>query len=280
MQKSVARRVALASITIFAGLIAATAVADEVDGVANYAYSVFIGTGVYKIDDRTIYILRVPAAFDLREPDYETGKIGLRLLIPFSVGVTNYDSIDDIPDLSVNDLQSVTITPGIEGQIPFRRNWLLKPFVQAGLGWDMKSSANSIVWGAGSRARGWYGDNEKWIIGGEFLYANNNPKREDDPQTSFFRVGLGAEYKYQSKWLVFGRQLSWHGRLLHYEFSNAVNLNPPIEEIRIERSTEVGISFGLNPPINLLGYKFRQGGIGYERAGDVKAIKFFTTFPF
>ena len=256
------------------------ALAAEEDGIANYAYSVFIGTGAYRIGDRTIYLLRIPGAFDLSEPDYDSGKIGWRLLLPFTVGVTNFDDIEDIPELTVNDLQSMTIAPGVEAQIPFQPNWLLKPFVQAGLGWDMKSSSNSFIYGLGSRLRGWYGDNQQLLLGGEFLWAGNNPKKQEEPDSNFTRIGLGLEYKYQTPWYVFDRHVSLHGRLIHWEYVNAANLEPPIEPIRIERSTEVGISFGLNPGINILGYNFRQGGIGYERSDEFKAVKLFTTFPF
>jgi len=256
------------------------ALAAEEDGIANYAYSVFIGTGAYRIGDRTIYLLRIPGAFDLSEPDYDSGKIGWRLLLPFTVGVTNFDDIEDIPELTVNDLQSMTIAPGVEAQIPFQPNWLLKPFVQAGLGWDMKSSSNSFIYGLGSRLRGWYGDNQQLLLGGEFLWAGNNPKKQQEPDSNFTRLGLGLEYKYQTPWYVFDRHVSLHGRLIHWEYVNAANLEPPIDPIRIERSTEVGISFGLNPGINILGYNFRQGGIGYERSDEFKAVKLFTTFPF
>jgi len=252
----------------------------EEEGVANYAYSVFIGTGAYRIGDRTIYLLRIPAAFDLTEPDYESGKIGWRVLLPFSVGVTNFDDFEDIPELTIDDLQSMTFAPGIEAQIPFQPNWLLKPFAQAGLGWDMKSSSNSLIYGLGSRLRGWYGDNQRLLLGGEFLWAGNNPKKDEEPDTNFTRLALGLEYKVETPWNVFDRDLSFHGRLIHYEYLNAANLEPPKDSVRIERATEVGISFGLNPGINILGYNFRQGGIGYERSDEFKAVKFFTTFPF
>jgi hypothetical protein len=67
----------------------------EEEGVPNYAYSVFAGTGVYKIDDRRIYILRVPMKFDLKKIDYEAGeKYGLRLLLPVSVGITDFEDAE------------------------------------------------------------------------------------------------------------------------------------------------------------------------------------------
>ncbi len=249
------------------------------DSNFNYAYSVFVGTGVYRAEDQTIFILRVPAAWTLREPDFDTGQIGWRFLLPFSVGVANFDELEDIPELRFDDLKTLTATPGVEVQIPFSSNWLLKPFGQAGAGTDLDSDDYSVVLGAGTRVRGVFGEGERWIVGGEFLWARNRPSR-DLETTSFTRWGIGFEYKQPTNWQLFDRRLSFHGRILHYYFANPVNFDENNRRFEIDRSTEIGISFGIDRPINILGYKFRQGGIGYERSGEYNAIKFFTRFPF
>jgi len=245
----------------------------------NYAYSVFVGTGAYRIEDQTIYVLRVPLRWDLRGPDHEEGKIGYRLLMPFSVGVTNFDSIDELPGLEFESLQTMSVTPGVELQIPVLKRTLVKPFIQAGLSWDMKTSANSRIMGAGSRFRTTYGYDDQWILGGEFLYARNNPNK-DNPTTSFARWGFGGEYKYTTNWYPFGHRVSWHARMLLYHFSNPTNFENEKEIFNFDNAAEVGVSFGINPPIYIFGYAFRQGGIGYEQSDEFKAIKLFTTFPF
>ena len=51
---------------------------DEPEDVINYAYSGWIGSGFYKIGDRTVYLLRGPFSYTLREADSE--KWGLALL--------------------------------------------------------------------------------------------------------------------------------------------------------------------------------------------------------
>jgi hypothetical protein len=260
--------------------ISPSANALEEEGTANYAYAVFVGTGKYRIGDRSIYVLRAPLAFVLKDPDFETRQIGYKLLVPAAVGLTDFDTIDELPDLRVGDVQTGSVVPGLEAQIPVRENWLIKPFGQAGLGWDMKNSDNSFVWGAGSRTRAWFGSNEKWLIGGELLWAGNHPKREDEPNTSFSRWSVGTEYKLQTNWRPFGHRVSFHGRLIGWWYKDVVEFLAPPKESEIRRTTEVGLSFGINPPINMLGYKFRQGGIGYEFSDELKAVKLFTTFPF
>lgn len=270
----------LAALCCVLVLQAASAQESGQEGITNYAYSVFAGTGRYNIGDRVIYVLRLPMAMDLRKPDYETKTTGFRLLFPAAVGITDFADISDIPELDLNDLQTMTFTPGLEAQFPVKENWLIKPFGQAGLGWDLTSSSNSFVWGLGARTRAWFGDNDRWLIGGELLWAGNNPKYDNEPTTRFSRIAIGAEYKWQTNWQPFGYRVSWHTRLIQWIYTDAFNLEPPIEEVNIDNSTEIGVSFGINPPINIFGYKFRQGGIGYERSDEFRAIKLFTTFPF
>jgi hypothetical protein len=266
---------------LLACLLSAVTVTTHAEtGTANYAYSIFVGTGKYRVGDRTIYSIRLPLAFTLKEADYDTGRFGYKFLLPMAVGITNFDSFEDLPELSIDSLQTMSVTPGLEMQIPVKANWQIKPFAQAGLGWDMTTSSNSLIWGVGARTRAWFGDNEKWLVGGEFLWAGNDPKYEDEPNTNYSRIGMGAEYKWQTNWSPFGYRVSWHGRLIQNFFTQEVTYETPPEKVTIQNSTEVGLSFGIDPPINILGYKFRQGGIGYERADGIRAIKFFTTFPF
>ena len=50
----------------FWGLNSARA-SDKPEDVINYAYSSWIGSGFYKIGDRTVYLLRGPFSYGLRE---------------------------------------------------------------------------------------------------------------------------------------------------------------------------------------------------------------------
>ncbi|RLA40412.1 MAG: hypothetical protein DRR06_17505 [Gammaproteobacteria bacterium] len=254
--------------------------AENVDGVADYAYSVFVGTGKYSIQDRTIYVLRVPLEFDIYEFDYGPDKkLGLKLLAPGAIGVTNFDSFEELPELDVNDIQTLSFVPGLELSIPLNEHWQLKPFAQIGFGMDTKSDSESFIWGAGVRSRATYGDDSRWMLGGEFLWAGNNPNGGDST-TSFSRLGLGVEYKIPTNISVFERSISWHLRAFQWYFSDTKTFREPLLPFKLNNSTEVGISFGLDRPIRMLGYDFSQFGVGYEWSGDFEAITVFTTFPF
>jgi len=259
-------------------LCATDAIAQQVSGNANFAYSVFTGTGRYSVRDRTIYSLRVPLFFDGKVADYEKRQVGYRFLLPFSAGITNFDKFEDLPDLKIKNLDTITVAPGLEVIIPVKANWDIKPFAHGGFGWDTKSSANSLLWGVGARTRTWF-DDKKWLLGGEILFAGNDAGSEAS-RSRFSRIGAGAEYKWQTNWRLFGKRLSFHPRLIQWFYVNPVDIEKPRFEEKLRHATEVGLSVGIDKPINILGYEFSQGGIAAEKGDDYRAIKLYTVFPF
>ena len=275
LQRFIAPLVALAI-----ALCSCLTFADRVDGVADYAYSVFVGTGKYSIQDRTIYIFRAPLEFDLYEIDTKTNKqLDLKLLIPVAIGVTNFEKLDELPELDVSDIQTLSFAPGLELSVPLNEHWQIKPFAQVGYGMDAKSDSESFIWGTGARTRATYGEASRWLVGGEFLWAGNNPSGSA-ATTSFSRLGLGVEYKIPSNLVIFNRAISWHLRAFQWYFSDAVIFKEPVLPFKLNHATEVGVSFGLDRPIRILGYDFTQLGVGYEWSDGFEAVTFFTTFPF
>jgi hypothetical protein len=249
-------------------------------GTPNFAYSIFAGTGVYEINDRTIYVIRAPLSFDLVEIDAENKQTtGVRLLVPFAVGVTQFEDDDDIDDFNAEDIQSFSIVPGLEIPIALSSEWQLSPFAQIGVGIDAKSDSASAIWGSGVRTRWQPATAPNWLFGGEFLWAGNNPNN-DQSATDFTRWGLGTEYRQETEQVLFGRKLSWHFRLMQWYFSDAIEFEQPQKTFELNSATEVGVSVGVNKPFNILGYQAQQLGIGYEWADNYRAITFFTTFPF
>jgi hypothetical protein len=255
--------------------------AQETDkGFANYAYAIFVGTGKYDVGDRTIYVIRAPMYWNLVEPDFESRRTGYRLLLPASIGITDFDDFSDLPELDIDTLQTLVFTPGLELQIPLEANWLLKPFAQAGMGWDLKSSSQSFIWGAGGRTRAWFDDDQRWLVGGELLFSGNKPNSGDDNDSRFSRISVGAEYKWQTNQAIFGRRLAWHARLIQYIYADKADFPPPPDTEQLGRSTEVGISASIDPPITVFGFDYSQWGVSYEKSDLGAAIKLITTFPF
>lgn len=270
---------------LFLGLVrlglAQSGPTDELEGIPNYSFSVFVGTGYYRLDDRRVFVLRMPMTWTLTEPDAEREQPGVTVLLPVTAGVVNFDEFSDIPELSLDDLATLSFVPGLELKYPVNEELALRPFIQAGQGWDLKSSRTTFVWGVGLRGRyeTAHGPLSNWTFGGEFLAAGNEPDNED-PNTRFSRLGAAAEYRHPLNWTFFGRSTSLHSRLLGYYYMNDANFVPPIESTRLDYSVEFSLSLGVTPPFEYLGISMGQFGVGYKIGDDLRAITLVASFPF
>ena len=253
----------------------------ELEGIPNYSYAVFVGTGYYRLDDRRLFVLRMPFSWRLREPDVETRGLGVKLLLPVAMGITNFEKIEDVPELNIDDLATVSFVPGVQLEYPATADWAIKPFLQAGAGWDANSSGTTFVWGGGLRTsyQPRIGETSPWTIGGEYLLAGNNPDT-DDPNTRFSRLGGGLEYRHAMGWTFFNRRTFLHTHLVGYYYLNDVDFLPPRETIQLDHSIEIGLSLGIDPPLEYLGISLDQFGLGYKIGDDLRAITLIGSFPF
>jgi len=250
------------------------------DAVPNYSYAVFAGSGIYRLDDRKIFIGRMRFSRAWREPSAESGSPGIRFLLPVTVGITDFEDFDDIPNLTVDDLATLSFVPGVELEYVLRKNLSIKPFAQAGLGWELDDGDSTFVWGAGARARLTVPRAKSaWVLGGELLLAGNVPG-DDEPSTDFTRMGLGLEYEFPLRWKMWGRQTSLHAQLIGYHYFNEAEFNSPRRDIMLDDIIEIGLSFGFDPAVKFLGIPVRQLGLGYKYSPDVNAITLVTSFPF
>ncbi len=262
------------------GRVAAqTAGASDLRGDNSYSYAVFLGTGFYKFDDRRLFLLRIPVSWQLRElkPD----QMGIKLLLPVAVGIQNFDKLDDIPGLDIDDVQTISFVPGVELQFLPLPRWEVKPFFQGGVGWDPDAGTADFIYGLGARTnyiipRG----NAEIKVGGEYLLAGD--KADDGGSSNINRVSLGIEYKHPIRWSLFNRQTSMHWRLIGYNYIGGFTVKsfPDTESYEIDSELEIGFALSIDPVLKILGIPASHLGLGYRIGEHSRAIVVETTFPF
>ncbi|MEJ2719787.1 MAG: hypothetical protein P8181_01420 [bacterium] len=119
----------------------------------NYAFATQIGSGIYRVDGRTVHIYRVSLARRFRYPDPDSW--GLRLVIRTTLGFYSLSFEDviggDLPDR----FQTLSIVPELEFEAPVMRDyWRLLPFVAAGGGQDFQGGEFNFIFAAG--VRNWF----------------------------------------------------------------------------------------------------------------------------
>jgi hypothetical protein len=203
-------------------LVAQSAGALDVRADTSYSYAVFIGTGLYKLDDRKIFVLRIPVSWQLRElkPD----QMGVKLLMPLAIGIQNFDKLEDFLGFQLGDVQTISFVPGVELQFLPLPRWEVKPFAQGGVGWDPDAGTTDFIWGLGARTNYVIPRGQSQIrVGGEYLLAGD--RAEDGGSSNINRFSLGVEYKHPIRWSLFNRQTFMHWRLIGYNYIGGLTVN-------------------------------------------------------
>ena len=138
----------------------------------NYAYSNYLGTGIYSAADRSVKVLHLPFRYTLRETTQDKG--GLRLRLPVTVGVVDIDYFDQIFPTLPDRFETLTFVPGIQYIHQVNDYWRLSPFVDFGMGHDFATDNNAYVYGAGVNSLFVFKYNTFNLeIYNEFLFAGN-----------------------------------------------------------------------------------------------------------
>ena len=147
--------------------------AQEESPSLHWAFSSFLGTGWYQIDDsRTAYILRMPPRQTVRESWFKTREdrgIGIEIKYTTTLGIISFDDIPNVIDSA--DVGTFSFTPGVELEIPVTRDFYLRPFGHFGWGKEFEKDSEAWIWFGGikSRYRFPQNDNDLAIIGGSLV---------------------------------------------------------------------------------------------------------------
>ena len=245
----------------------------------NYAYANYLGTGFYSVADRTAKVFHLPFRYTLREtgPD----KVGLRLRLPVTIGVIDFDYFDPIFPTVPDRFETLTFVPGIQSIYQVNDNWRLSPFIDFGIGHDFETDNNAYIYGAGLNSLFVF-KYEKFNleIYNEFLFAGNTTDI-DGVRNEFSRFQTGINFQFPLDFKAWGRDPAISVYYLNYIYFNRLEflryLNEPIE---IAVQNEVGITFDTTPDMKLVGIPFSRIGLGYRFGNDVDVVRLVFGIPF
>lgn len=257
--------------------VAQTPAVTEAPRSINHGYAVFVGTGWYELDDRRIFVFRIPAAWQLRE--LKQGQMGIKLLMPVAIGIHNFDTLD-VADFDIDDVGTISFVPGVELQFKPGPRWEVKPFGQAGAGWEDDGDVD-LIYGLGTRTNYTIPSGDAaYVFGVEYLLAGDDD--EFGPDTNIHRLALGFEYKHPVKWSLFGRQTSMHYRIIGYNYIGGLEVRtfPESQNYEIDAELRLGFAVSINPGLKIIGIPFSHLGLGFRYSEHSRAIAFETKFPF
>src|SRR5262249_17011339 len=159
----------------------------------NWYYSSVFGTGVYTAGDQTVSVLQIPFGHELKAPSAD--EWGLKIVVPVSLGFYNFKFDQLLEGETPSSVGTASIFPGIEGQIPVTSNWRLKPYANAGWGWDLTNGGGALIYAAGLKslvglpvAR-----SVEVSLGNQLTLAGYSPEGGSNQPLGIFVAGLNVE---------------------------------------------------------------------------------------
>jgi hypothetical protein len=272
------RRSSIGAIVAVGLLLSGSSVAqaqteDPSEELMNWAFANRLGSGVYHVSGRTVWILRIPVSVTLR--DLEDHPWGMVLKFPVTFGFYDFKP-SDLVEVGLPDrVGTLTFVPGIEFHIPIRPNWTLIPLAEAGAGKDFEGGEAVGIFSIALKSRVTFAsDPWDFLVGNEVAYSRQS-RSVDSPADDFgsFEVGFEAKHSLGVEWR--GSELDYGLFTNNFFYFNSLEfVVPGGDSVKVNAEYEVGFTFGSRTPIKIWGIKLPRLGLSWRRSNEVGAIRF------
>jgi len=250
---------------------------EDTGNLVHFSYATLLGTGVYRLDDRTVAVFRAPLGWSIREPTAD--KFGIDFKLPVAVGFYDFDVLEDLIPAG-DQLSTISVAPGLALQFLLGERWRLEPAVYTGLGYDMSNDEAAWIYGGGLSAL--YEiplEYPRMNFGTAVLMSGYIP---DDGGSDFItRWSMGVDSSFLTPLEVWDRRVFLGGHVIGYYYLDKVQFETIGEgPIEISAELEFGLFFGTEPALKVFGIEINRLGAGYRFSEEGDALVFFASFPF
>ncbi|HUG72114.1 MAG TPA: hypothetical protein VMK82_01705 [Steroidobacteraceae bacterium] len=267
-----------AALTLGFALATVCAVAGEDAAVStiNHAFATELGTGVYDMGGRSIFVIRFAPERQLRAAGERSP--GIRLVLPLAAGSFDFNPFDtlqaDVPDR----VDSFSVMPGIEFDIAQESAWVFTPWLRAG-GSFSEGQADGLLYGLGARLT-WAGELDGVELTRLHGIALMNIDYHGTPADDRFLRLRNAVDLRRTTLRVTPSRLLLAG---FYAIADIVPDPPDLPLAGREQSVmqlELGVTFNLEPRPRIGSWRWPRLGFGYRMAGDFSGWRIAIGAPF
>jgi hypothetical protein len=283
LDRSLMRQLAVLLATsnaLFASLMHAPAAVAADDRAAvstiNHAFATELGTGIYDIGGRSIFVVGFTPEWELRAPQKPLP--GVRLVLPITAGSFDFMPDDALEGVLPSRIDSFSLMPGLEFDFPLRDDWVLTPWLRAGASFAAGTS-DGWLYGTGVRAT------RSWDMGKVAFTRHHDAGvvvvdyRSAQPNDLFLRMRNALDVRRPTL------ALSHRHRLLAglYGILDIVP-DPPAAPEDVGKPSvvqlEVGFTLNTDPRVKIGPLRWPRLGLGYRMAGDFSGWRIVFGAPF
>jgi hypothetical protein len=251
--------------------------AQSTEQLIDWYYAAVFGTGVYRSEDRDVAVLQLPFAYQVRR--LERDGWGLALQMPVTLGFYDFRFDEILEDGPPESISTMSVLPGVEADFMALRNWRLRPFVQAGYGWELDGGESSPIYSVGVKSRLTFAlGRGEFTLGNTLNYASYRRDGAWFPLTLFI---TGLNFAWPTNGTLAGRPVDFGIHLMHYAYLQSMTY-PLLEDVDNQMREEAEIAFSLSTrkPLSILGFELDMVGLAFRVGPDVEGIRLFFSLPY
>ncbi len=245
----------------------------------NFAHAADLGLGTFSVEGRSVQIYRIPLSYTLRP--VRDGRWGVKLTFPVSFGLHDF-KIGDIGEGDIiESLDTVSVVPGVEFQLPLRQHWMLKPYAELGGGQDLSSGGYALIYAAGLKSLATFPRGGFELGFGSALKLSGSRTTDGALIDNLASVEVGLDARHP-----LGFSIGQH----RADFSVYATVRHFLDELEfpgfqggpvgVRNLYEVGVTFGSEPQLEIWGIPLSRLGVSYRFGDGLRAWRINFGFPF
>jgi hypothetical protein len=252
-----------------------SAFADEPAPPIPWAYSAYFGTGVYRVQDgEKAYVFQTTPDWTWREASLdEHGQrtIGWKFKFPVALGVHDLNAHAIGSTLSLGNVSTLTVVPGVEADIPIGPRWSLRPFAALGWGTEMGGGTTSalVYWtGIKSRLR-FPGNGFEWSLVNELTFSGYRDNAQSSSRVLPLLTAFEFDKPTRKKMGEDVVHLYWRAGYTDYLKHEPLFFGSTVVSIDVHDEWQIGMAFGKGAePLRLWRLHWNRVGIAYRFSSD------------
>lgn len=248
----------------------------------HYAYSNYLGSGIYKTSGQNVTLINLPFSYQLGKVDKTT--YGLRL--PVSVGFFDF-SFNDVPELDLpNEVGTITFTPGISFDYQVTPNLVLESYIDLGYAKNLTTDRDVIVHSAGISSLYHFDINEMDSIWSSRIYYAQYDGRKYVANDMYAAIQMGLDSGLPVKYSFMGYRFQprlfasvfWYFSEVDFKIP-VVRANNEKQNVTLTNSVELGITLKFDQVIGYSWAGIERLGISYRHSNNIDAVRLLFSFP-
>jgi hypothetical protein len=258
--------------------LAQTAPPDERDSLIQYPYAIG-DTSFLNVTGQSVQVYKLPLSYTVRS--LEGRRWGWKLLFPVSFGLHEFNARDAFGGELREKIGTVSMVPGAEFRVRLGKAWLLKPFLELGLGKDLEGGRVAYIYSGGLMAiRSVDRKKYHFRLGAGWEYDGSR-LANSDVKSGFATLKAGLDVRRDLKKRFLRRDTDFSLYAIRRRFPGGLEFRQlDGTEVEMRNQNEVGVTFGVGRPFKKWLFNVDRVGIGYRFGGRLSSVRILFGVPF